>query len=396
MKFIHIADVHLGAVHDRDYPWGAKREKEIWDTFARIIEVVKQEKADLLLIAGDFFHGQPLMRELKEVAYYFSQIPDTMIVMMAGNHDHLRRGSNYLTFPWPGHVVGLWGENCESCYLEKLNTYVYGMSYWDRENREPVYNQTFPGSHMNLRTEHPGAKHILLAHGGDEKHIPIRFSQLAEADFDYIALGHIHKPEILVPGKMAYAGSLEPIDKNETGPHGYIMGTLSENGEEISRKNYAKTREYVDGRIAFDWDAASKVECKYRSTEIAFVPFAKREYRDMLLPVTTHSTRSGLVSMAQKYISEHGSQHIYRIVLEGFRDADMNFDDMDFSVAGNVIEVRDETQPEYDFLEMKKKYAGTIIGGFLEKFPLDVPELMTEVQRKALYYGVQALLEARS
>ena len=44
---------------------------------------------------------------------------------------------------------------------------------------------------------------------------------------------------------------------------------------------------------------------------------------------------------------------------------------------------------------MKRKYAGTVIGGFLEKFPLDVPELMTEVQKKALYYGLQALLEAQ-
>ena len=85
MKFIHIADVHLGAVPDRDYPWGAAREKEIWETFAGIIETVKQEKTDLLLIAGDFFHGQPLMRELKETAYYFSQIPDTPV-----SYTHLR------------------------------------------------------------------------------------------------------------------------------------------------------------------------------------------------------------------------------------------------------------------------------------------------------------------
>ena len=370
MKFIHIADVHLGAAPDRDFPWGAERATEIWNTFSEVIEIAKQEKTDLLLVAGDLFHGQPLVRELKEVAYCFSQIPDTTVVLAAGNHDYLRRDSNYLTFSWPDNVVGLWTDTCEGVYLEKLNTYVYGMSYQEREIMEPVYNQTFPGGRINLKTEHPDAVHILVAHGGDEKHIPIRHTALAGADFDYIALGHIHKPEILVPGKMAYAGSLEPIDKNETGEHGYIKGIIREN------------QDFVLGADS-------------RSTEVTFVPASSREYKDMVLQVAAYSTRSSLLSRAKKYVKEHGEQHIYRITLNGFRDPDMDFSHMDFSSAGNVIEVRDETEPEYDFQEMKKKYAGTVIGCYLEKFPLEVPGLMTEVQRKALYYGVQALLGAR-
>lgn len=370
MKFIHIADVHLGAVPDRDFPWGAERETEIWNTFSEIIETAKQEKTDLLLVAGDLFHGQPLVRELKEAAYCFSQIPDTTVVLIAGNHDYLRRDSNYLTFSWPDNVIGLWADTCEGVYLEKLNTYVYGMSYGTREIKEPVYNQTFPGGRINLKAEHPDAIHILVAHGGDEKHIPIRHTALAGADFDYIALGHIHKPEILVPGKMAYAGSPEPIDKNETGQHGYIKGTITENRDDIKD---------VGGR----------------STEVTFVPASCREYKDVALQVAAYSTRSSLLDKAKKYVREHGSQHIYRIILNGFRDPEMDFSGMDFSSAGNVIEVRDETEPEYDFEEMKRKYAGTVIGCYLEKFPLEVPELMTEVQRKALYYGVQALLAAR-
>lgn len=390
MKFIHIADVHLGAVPDRDCPWGAAREKEIWETFAGIIETAKREKTDLLLIAGDFFHGQPLVRELKETAYYFSQIPDTQIVLTAGNHDYLRKDSNYLTFPWPENVTCLWGGHVHSCYLKKLNTYVYGLSYMARENRAPVYNQTFPGNRINFRTEHPDAFHILLAHGGDEKHIPIQFSQLDAADFDYIALGHIHKPEILVPGKMAYAGSPEPIDKNETGPHGYVKGTI---GEADYRSGTAENGlvERADGTIRFD---LSHFTGKHR-TEIVFVPVSKREYKNLTLRVTPGSTKSGLLDQARAGIRENGRQHIYRIFLEGFRDPDMDFSDLDFSSAGNVIETADGTEPEYDFLEMKRKYAGTVIGGFLEKFPLEVPELMTEVQKKALYFGLQALLEAQ-
>lgn len=41
-----------------------------------------------------------------------------------------------------------------------------------------------------------GCRHILLAHGGDSSHIPINQEKLRQAGFDYIALGHIHKPWI--------------------------------------------------------------------------------------------------------------------------------------------------------------------------------------------------------
>ena len=59
-----------------------------------------------------------------------------------------------------------------------------------------------------------------MAHGGDEKHIPIHWETLARAGFDYVALGHIHKPWLSADGRMAYCGALEPVDKNDEGPHG--------------------------------------------------------------------------------------------------------------------------------------------------------------------------------
>ena len=74
MKFIHIADVHLGATPDSSMPWGEARQKELWGSFKSIIKICNEEKIDLLLIAGDLFHKQPLLRELKEVNYYFSTL----------------------------------------------------------------------------------------------------------------------------------------------------------------------------------------------------------------------------------------------------------------------------------------------------------------------------------
>ena len=85
MRFIHLADVHLGAVPDRGCPWSKEREEEIWSTFRRVIAGIREDPVDLLFISGDLFHRQPLMRELKEVNYLFSTIPDTRVYLMAGN-----------------------------------------------------------------------------------------------------------------------------------------------------------------------------------------------------------------------------------------------------------------------------------------------------------------------
>ena len=52
IRFIHLADVHLGAVPDRGCPWSHEREEEIWETFRRVIASVRRDPVDLL----SFFH----------------------------------------------------------------------------------------------------------------------------------------------------------------------------------------------------------------------------------------------------------------------------------------------------------------------------------------------------
>ena len=46
MKFIHIADVNLGAQPDRGRIWSDVRAKEIYSTFHRVIEVCEEQKIE--------------------------------------------------------------------------------------------------------------------------------------------------------------------------------------------------------------------------------------------------------------------------------------------------------------------------------------------------------------
>ena len=190
MRFIHTGDIHLGATPESKKGWAKSRGDEIWHTFERLIKRIKEEPVDLFIIAGDLFHRQPLLRELKEVDYLFSTIPETKIVLCAGNHDAMKKGSFYEGYQWSDNVIFLGDRNIEKVEIEELNTCVYGLSYHQTEIREALYDR--------IIVDRPDMINILVAHGGDEKHIPMNRKKIAMSGFDYVAMGHIQDRKSVV------------------------------------------------------------------------------------------------------------------------------------------------------------------------------------------------------
>lgn len=347
MKFIHLADVHLGAAPDKGYSWSRQREEEIWETFRRIIAGIRENPVDFLFIAGDLFHRQPLLRELKEVNYLFSTIPETRVYLIAGNHDYMRSNSFYREFSWEPNVVFFDREELTCIKDVKHSVYVYGLSYEHQEITEPLYDKAVPCKEEGI--------HILLAHGGDERHIPVNVSRLTAAGFDYVALGHIHKPQILRTDAAAYAGALEPLDRNDTGSHGYMEGSIE------------------NGRL-----------------KVQFVPFASRSYCDVLLTLREDSTQISLEEMLRTDIARMGKNNIYRVTLQGVRAPELLLIPEKLKNLGNVLEVIDTSRPAYDLQELHRRYSGTLIGDYIQNF---AGRSLNEIEEKALFYGLQALLE---
>lgn len=325
MRFIHIADVHLGASPDAGKAYTGVRAQELWDTFEKVLAICEEEKTDLLLIAGDLFHRQPLLRELKEVDYLFSKLTHTQVVLIAGNHDFIRKDSYYKTFHWGENVYPLFGEELRVARFPELETAVYGMSYHTREIEDALYD------HVKAKSM---ARHeILLAHGGDEKHIPIRRDTFAGSGFDYVAMGHIHKQQTLEKNRVMYAGSLEPTDKNDTGHHGFVRGEITENG-----------------------------------TIAEFVPFSKREYLHLVLPVKEYMTEYEIRDRMERTIEAQGRQHIYRFILRGEQSLDLELSDVLMETADNIIEITDETTPALDIERIHKENRNNLIGKYIETF----------------------------
>lgn len=349
IRFIHLADVHLGAVPDRGCPWSREREEEIWETFRRVIVTIRKSPVDLLFIAGDLFHRQPLISELREVNDLFATISQTRIFLMAGDNDYMKEDSFYRTFKW-NENVSLFDEESRTCIeIPDKNIYVYGLSYEHKEIHEALYDDWKKSDKRGF--------HVLMAHGGDEEHIPMDFRKMAEGGFDYVALGHRCQQQAPLKDWMLYSGALEPIDRNDLGEHGYIEGT------------------YDEGKV-----------------RTRFVPFASRSYQNLLLTVREGSTQHTLEEMLRNEIMKRGGKNIYRVIIQGTRSPGSLLLAERLKSMGNIVEVLDESRPAYDLEKLHEQYKGTLIGDYIEQFPDNGRRPV--VQDKALYHGLQALLNA--
>ena len=96
----------------------------------------------------------------------------------------------------------------------------------------------------------------------------------------------------------------------------------------------------------------------------------------------------------EAYISRRGGRNIYRIILQGMRSPDILLIPEKLKSLGNVTDVVDESWPAYDLGELYKRYSGTLIGDYIGYFL--AKKGMDTVEKKALYYGLQALLETGS
>ncbi len=300
-------------------------------------------------MAGDLFHRQPLKRELKELNYMFSKLTVTKVVMIVGNHDYLKPDSYYRTFQWEDHVHVILTREISCVEFPEYSLAVYGFSYCTREITEERLADALPGRRQPYE--------ILLAHGGDEKHVPMKKEDLLRLGYDYVALGHIHKPQQICPGKIAYAGALEPVDKNDTGMHGYIAGEITEKG-----------------------------------CSTTFVPMACRQYIHMEVPVTEAMTQHELLENLQEKITEKGQENIFKVTLTGQRDPDMVFDLDELDPFGNIVEIIDATTLAYQFEKIREQNKDNILGQFIGSFQ---ESREGSVEYQALCEGVRALMETR-
>ena len=348
MRFIHIADLHLGSSPEAEFLWGKNRAEEIWDSFAAVIDACNEKEIDLLLIAGDLFDRPPVWADLDRAAKLFARLTATEVVMIAGASDYITEDSPWKTYPWQSWVHMLSDKHCMNVQLGNINTSVHGCSYYAPTEGKPYLEDARPDKESEYQ--------ILLGYTGDDNHMPADLSELSEKGFDYIALGYEHKASVMQNMHIAYAGSLEPLSVQETGKHGFILGEINE-----------------------------------ENTTIRFVPFACREYINIKVRLSSDIKEDELEEKLIAAINQYGSDNIFTISLEGRYQPKEPYDRARLLALGNVADVKDGTMPDYNLVALLDEHKDDMIGMYLEEF---LKEPAGAREQKALYCGLEALLNA--
>ncbi len=258
MRILHFSDLHIGVENygQTDPETGlSTRLADFLSSLDEVVEYALTEDVDLVLLAGDAYKGRdPSQTHQREFAKRLSRLSEASIpsFLLVGNHDlpnavsrataveifqtlqvpYLQVGSNLqnytiptksgplqiLAVPWPRRSGILSREESRGLTIEEVRRAVQDRMtqaiYARAENLDPDVPAILTG-HVTVngatvgteRSMMLGQDHVLLA--GD----------IGRPQVDYVALGHIHKQQILRNENpfMAYSGSLQRVDFSEEG-----------------------------------------------------------------------------------------------------------------------------------------------------------------------------------
>ncbi|WNS76756.1 DNA repair exonuclease [Bacillus sp. DTU_2020_1000418_1_SI_GHA_SEK_038] len=265
VTFIHAADLHLDSpmVGLMNLPQKifSRLQDSTFDALKTVVDNALIHQVDFVIIAGDLFDGEnrsiraqiKFRKEMERLAE--KNIP---IYVVHGNHDHLDGNWTHLNMPNNVHVFS---HEVEALRFVKdeVSVHLYGFSY----PRRHVYDRMI--SHYKKKQ---GADfHIGILHGHLEgnnehdKYAPFSLKDLLHKDFDYWALGHIHKRQTLhTYPPVIYSGNIQGRNRKETGWKGCYLVQLTETEAELQ---FIETSAVLWEEVNVDVSKASSFQVIY-------------------------------------------------------------------------------------------------------------------------------------
>lgn len=237
VRFIHTADLHLDTPFKGLASWNQELAGKLKDatfhSFHKIIDTCIKEKADFLIISGDIFDSEnkSLAAQLKFVSE-LKRLSDQRIATYfnCGNHDPLVSWIG--TIRLPEHVYRFDDTKTEyfTYYKNKEPLAdIHGISYGSNAVRKNL------AADFKL-SDHPSPFSVAVLHGTigapgpHENYAPFKIKDVVNKGFDYWALGHIHKRQVIRDSQPAivYPGNPQGRDFGEAGIKGCYLVELDE------------------------------------------------------------------------------------------------------------------------------------------------------------------------
>lgn len=334
MKFVHIADMHF----DKPFTILEKnkltenRRLEQRNAFNKMIEYIKENNIDYLFIAGDLYEHEYIRNSTIEyINQKFKEIENTTKVFISpGNHDPYINNSYYNKFEWNKNVKIF--TNLDKIEEQDINIYGYGFT--DFSSNEIELPQNLDKSKINILLMHADLNGSTKNVG---THNPILETTLKNSEFDYIALGHIHKRN-MQNLKMVYPGSMIAGGFDELGNHGMIEG---------------------------------KIDTQAKRVDIKFIQLDNKEFKKENVDISDIIDVEELIEKISNL--ERDENKYYEYVLTGNRNIEIITNDIIKQIEDRkIIKIKDESKTQYNLEEISKET--TLKGIFVRELLNEIKE----------------------
>lgn len=261
MKLLHIADLHIGK---RVYEYSMLEQQSF--ILDQILRIVDGKKPQALLLAGDIYDKNvPAAEAVELYDDFLTGLSERQIktFIVSGNHDSrerinfgsriLSKGNIYISGMFDGHL------KCETLADPFGEVNIWLLPFVKPATVRPYFeSETIDSYEQAVKAILSAAdidttkRNILLAHQfvtafgvepqrSDSEAISVGTLDNVDFEvfnqFDYVALGHIHRPQFIGRETIRYAGSILKYSFSEVGHK--KSATLIE----VSEKGYIKLEE---------------------------------------------------------------------------------------------------------------------------------------------------------
>lgn len=323
IKFMHVSDVHLDTpVIGMTPEKSDERGRDIRTAFLKLMEFVRSEEADFVLISGDLFDvdfvtnttAEILIRELRNC-------PASEFIIAPGRYDPYKNNPIYASGRLPENCHVFSTTTLDRFDFPEKNVTIYG---WAFEEESLTVNPLYDRSVDDISKINVVCGYADLDGAVDSERCPISKEELGKFGADYYALGSRHERTDyteIEASLYSYPGALESIGFDEPGIGAVNRFTVG----------------YKKGEISI-------------GTKKSAV-FGHLEFKTETVDVTGISQRGEIVNRISRLISDkkYGQDTALRIVLVG--DVDPRFiiqSHLESDAFGlYFFEMQDKTMPLY-------------------------------------------------
>ena len=95
---------------------------------------------------------------------------------------------------------------------------------------------------------------------------------------------------------------------------------------------------------------------------LKYLPLCRSQYIPLAVNITASTTNVELEDKISQEIEKRGRQNIYRFRIRGMRDPETEFDLENLTSKFRIVEILDESEPQYDFSALFAEHPSDMIG----------------------------------